>query len=318
MEPNKNLPDHLEKMSILHTAYRTGRARLHQCLENVENDRNPKSIALIGESGTGKTKLLKSMVAEHPFSDTECLTSCPVLYLEIMPKPTTKKLFQEILMTMGDKFWYKGTEAELRYRCWTLLKKCGVKMILFDEYQRLIERSSKKVIHDVAELTKDFINSGIGVVVAGIRGSENILNADSQLKRRMMSTVFLNRFDYENKIDQKEFISILSAFYKYIKQHCALPEIFLPENAIKFYCASGGLIGYVTLILDTAMIKAIHSGTPITFEILHNAWVDNVNDHTVWGSVSPFSEEFKVYEHADFLVKAKKIGLEYRSLDFRV
>lgn len=315
MQINSKFPEKLDNIVIQHPAYRQGLENLERCYRNVAANRGAKSIAVIGESGTGKSKLLRSLLDNHPFQQFETHKVCPIIYFELMWKPTPRKIYQEILNVIGDDNWHKGTEAELRKRCFTLLANCQTLLILIDEYQRLIERNSKKVIYDVSELIKEFINKGIGVVVAGITGSEKIFESDSQLKRRMMSSIFLKRFDYKDKQQRIEFTSILKAYDNYIKNFCTM-DINLQDYSDNFYCATGGIIGYLTTIIDHALLTALEKKCHFNLELLSSAWILNVNDHVIWNGVDVFSSNFNISNHHDFLIKAKAVGQENRNLDF--
>jgi hypothetical protein len=118
------------------------------------------------------------------------------------------------------------------------------------------------------------------------------------------------RFSWENLEHREEFIGILNAFHKVLSEHFQMPEFQHEAMSFRFYCATGGLIGYLTKILRRLVWQAIAARrTEITLEDLCDA-----HEKAVWrGRVPqclprPFSRSFKLIVTADLLKQVSLIG----------
>ena len=109
---------------------------------------------------------------------------------------------------------------------------------------------------------------------------------------------------------REEFIGILQAFHQVLSQHFQTPEFQRESMAFRFYCASGGLIGYLTKILRRSVWHAVAAErNEITLEDLCDA-----HEKAVWcGRVPqrlprPFTRGFKLIPTAELLSEVSLIG----------
>src|SRR5271157_2910418 len=107
-----------------------------------------------------------------------------------------------------------------------------------------------------------------------------------------------------------EFIGILQAFHGVLSQHFQTPEFQQEAMAFRFYCATGGLIGYLTKILRRSVWHAAATEKrEITLEDLCNA-----HEKAVWcGRIPqrlprPFARNFKLIVTVDLLREVSLIG----------
>ncbi len=76
--------------------------RLGQLVDHPRGTRMP-SIAIYGDSGMGKTMLMKRFRDEHPpsFDQTTGALRTPVLALEMTSKPGERRFYSELLTLLG-------------------------------------------------------------------------------------------------------------------------------------------------------------------------------------------------------------------------
>src|SRR5262245_38527467 len=98
----------ITQATIAHASFKAGRVRLDRCLERKLAGRNT-CIAVIGESGVGKTWLSKDFGRRHKaLRQADGLVN-PLLYVKTPSVPTVKGLAQWILRSLGDPHYLRGT-----------------------------------------------------------------------------------------------------------------------------------------------------------------------------------------------------------------
>ena len=118
------------------------------------------------------------------------------------------------------------------------------------------------------------------------------------------------RFSWQDLEQREEFIGILQAFHGVLSQHFQTPEFQQEAMAFRFYCATGGLIGYLTKILWRSVWHAVAAKRKkITLEDLCDAHEKAV----WWGRVPqrlprPFARDFKLVPTVDLLREVSLIG----------
>lgn len=213
------------------------------------------ALLITGFTGTGKTTLIREYKAEHPPVDEGERIRMPVLSVETPAAPTVKNLVETILIAIGDPMSHRGSAEEKTQRIYHLLKVCGVELLMIDEFQHFFEHGRRNEIHHVTDWLKNLLNNaGIPVVLFGLPYSEEVLRLNVQLARRFSSRYYLRPFGFGNPRDIQEFRGVLNV----IENSLPLPSVQLstPEMALRFHCASYGLIDFIGKIVDGAVLLA--------------------------------------------------------------
>lgn len=229
----------------------------YQC-ENEE----PEHIILLGESGVGKSTLVKRYAHRHPRIEHEEFTEIPVLYLVLGPSPTRKTLAQTFLRAMGDPMWRRGSEAELTERVIELFAKCRVRLVIIDEANHLIDRGGEKTLHTAADWLKVVIDSSqVSFVFAGIPRIRRLLATNDQLRGRLREVIEIDRFSVANKSAEHDFRSALKRFKSYMGD---LPTIDISGAAIArlFAFATDGRLRDIRRLLVRAVELAYEMSDP--------------------------------------------------------
>ncbi|MCB5188867.1 TniB family NTP-binding protein [Methylobacillus caricis] len=311
MMNNFSLADQVESIVVEHCAYKAALNKLHDVYDNSIRGSRHNSVAIIGESGTGKSTLIYSLLAEAPRRKHNDGWYIPILYLALPNTPNLKNTYEQILRALGDPLYSKGTLGDKLQKILVLLKACQTKIIIIDEYQRLIDRQTKKKILDISEMAKDFMDMDIGIIVSGLPSCEPVILESSQFKRRMLSSVYLKRFNISKTRDTNEFKSILDSYQKTLEQSFKnVPMLSSPHFVNAFFCASGGFIGYVSKIITQTVINAIKSKKrSLDWKDFSDAWKYSVPDHTVWNHAGdPFSPTFELAQIPNYVKLAHEVG----------
>lgn len=302
----------VEAALVLHPAFQDTLRRLAQCFRAKQRSREAVCVAVVGESRTGKSRALEEFAREHPpFRDAEGLT-VPIVQISVPSLPTVSSLAELILEQLGDPIPNKGTETQKTKRARKLLKELNTVILALDEFQHFYDKATQRVQHIVADWLKVLVDKAeIALVVAGLPSCLSVIRQNEQLMGRFLAPVKLSRFDWLVPAERESFIKILGGLQDCL-QEFDLPCLASDEMSFRFYCASGGLIGYVTKLLRQAIWNAIDSGTTqITLEDLAQAFRDidiSEGGKNVTAS-NPFERGFCVALSDDLLAAVRMIGM---------
>lgn len=247
--------------------------KIEHCHSHAKHSAEPECLLITGETGAGKTTLYKRYEQRFPRRVTEDGTTVPVLSVSIPVPATNKSLVTTLLVALGDPVAGRGTVINQTLRLKWLVKGCGVEVIILDEFQHFIDKDSRKILQNVSDWLKDLLNeTGIPVVLIGMPNSEQILEANKQLKRRFASRESLVPFGWDTSSGQVEF----RKFLKVLDGRLPLLErshLSDTEMAYRIYCATDGTVAYVMKLVRRATAIALEQGDErLTLEILARSY----------------------------------------------
>lgn len=265
------------------------RDRIRQVHEAAKLSNKGRGIALLGPSGVGKTTVLEECMrgilalARDP-------SAKPVIFVEVPSTPSPKSLGAAVLNAMGDKFAHRGSAEEKLFRIVVLLKGLCTELIIFDEAQHLVERR-RTPTGATTDWLKNLLNaSGVAVVLAGLKRTQELLFSNEQLRRRFSATAYYDRFDIFKPGGALSFGQLLFSFQEILP----VPTLkFATDDLVmRFYHASFGLIDYLIMIIERAVWLAQQPDAgEIDLAVLAQAFRDEV-----WSLApskrNPFCPEF--------------------------
>lgn len=300
----------VEKILVPHTAMTNALKRVEQCYRASDGSSEPVCVAIIGPSRTGKTRVLKHFEKKYPKSRLDDGLRVPILRVLTPSAPTNKGLAEVLLRAIGDPNPGKGNQTNMTSRLHTLLQKAETRMLMIDEFQHFYDKKSHKVMHDVANWLKNLVeDSGVALVVSGLASCQAVLNQDIQLAGRFLAPIHMRRFDWMIPDHREEFIAILASFQEALIQY-DMPDLSSDEMAFRFYCASGGLIGYVAKILRQAVWNAVDANSSsISMDNLSTAHLMSVYVDEKAGDLPlSFNREFSLQVSISLLERVAEIG----------
>jgi Bacterial TniB protein len=301
----------VERMVIPHTAFAEARQRIEQCFAFSAAKAEAEGLAIVGESGTGKTSVLKSFQANHMPTRGPDGMEIPILYASVPPMPTVKSLAGVMLAALNAPDCERGTENEKSRRLRILMRETGTRMVMIDEFQHFYDRGKRQIMLHVADWLKVLIDETRStLVVAGLPSCRVVINENEQLARRFMASIQLPRFSWTDPRQRGEFISILEEYHNQIAKDFKVPALHSDEMAFRFFLATGGLMGYLSKLLRTTLRDAAdRKRVSITLEDLNLAHARAMwFDPTVQEQLKPFERGFRGEATVDALDRASRIG----------
>lgn len=143
-----------------------------------------KGLRVLAPSGSGKTRAAEEfirMVVERRGGSGDHF---PVVLVPLDRATTSRKLFSSILTRFGDEFTRTATEAVLKERAYTYLRRLGTELLIIDEVQHLTSAGSGG---DVTDSLKRLLDDGVvPVVFLGTLEAMGLFTSNLQLAGRLL------------------------------------------------------------------------------------------------------------------------------------
>lgn len=213
--------------------------------KEVGYDEQPDSILIVGESGVGKTELLKRYVTQFPRyaatnqEDIPC-DIVPIVSVSLPDDASGRAAPVEILKALGGEADQpKGTRAELNRRFCNRAKDSKVELIVIDEFHHAFSNITSVQLKSAADWIKNLINkTGVPVVLMGLPICLEILQRHPELRNRFSIVHHIERFSLADINKWRVFLKKLDRGLGF-KFLTGLDE---PELALRLLALSGGLL----------------------------------------------------------------------------
>ena len=243
---------------VLYPRFKEILAAIDDCHQFSNLKDEPECLFLKGETGAGKTTILKSYAQNYPRYQTQDSTIIPVLEVTIPSPATVKSVVTKLLWELGDPAYDKGTISNQTIRLIGLMRNCGVSLVFLDEFQHFIDRDSAKVLKTVSDWLKDLIlDTKVPVVLIGLPEAETVFQFNPQLSRRFANRQNLSPFSWSDS--GREFRTFLHA----VESQLPLIEesaLACEEMALRFYYAADGIVAYVMKLIRYGTYLALKHG----------------------------------------------------------
>jgi len=264
----------VERIFIVYPRLKGLLDQIEHCRMHSKRAAEPECMFIGGLSGSGKTTLQECYAQLFPRVVHEENTTVPVLCGRVPNRATDKTLVTELLRVLGDPAYEKGASHNQTTRLRGLMARCGVEIILLDEFQHFVDKDSKKVLKTVSDWLKNLIDqTRKPIIMCGMPYADVILDepGNEQLQRRFAVRASLDPFRWTND-GNKEFRAFLNA----LDAQLPFPlRSGLAEQTMAFrvYCATNGRIGKVMKVFRRAAELAIeNSMEKLDLDVLADAY----------------------------------------------
>lgn len=228
--------------------------------EEADNELTQYCVLIIGEAGSGKTRLLERIEAKPEFkpdlsgADGDFL---PLIAFDMPDVGTPKALLSELFECAKLGLPGRRTRNELARQLRMQLRALGTKLIIIDEAHVLCEGRTDQAVLTAARALKFLLNTcGVPIVLLG-EGPLARLEASKALKRRVDSHLNLTPYSWSYADDRFQFLDYLDQLDDGLgfKKRCGLADDM--DLASRIYFVSSGHIGLVAKYLGKALKFAL-------------------------------------------------------------
>ena len=299
----------MQDFVILHTRFQESLDMLNMMFHFQKSSHESNGLTLIGSTGTGKTSLIRQFVNQHgmrSWRNAEGVTT-PILWMEVPTYPTTKEFVASLLQSLGAPAGPTSETIALKTeRLITLIKHCGVKVIILEEFQHFIRKRQDDKISETGDWLKSLMNrTNILLVISGSSKTLQVLNTNAELARRCSVTLELGTFDWDNTSDQAGFAGVMQAFIgKLNEMDIRLSDLSFGELCLLFYEATEGRICHIKKLLILCLQLCIQENrNEILITDLASAWnyslkVEYKGKDNPFSRFAPGSSDFGASEAA--------------------
>ncbi|MEK4510135.1 TniB family NTP-binding protein [Paenibacillus sp. FSL K6-2524] len=260
----KRRVEHVKGIIVHHPKYEQLLEELEMMLVLSEGSVSPEGLYIFGPTGVGKSTVTTEFTDRYPREivkkEDKEFPRIPILHVRVPPKATPRMLASKVLEIMGDPFHHKGTESELTSRIHHFVRSLGIKMIILDEFQHLIDADTDHVLATASNWVKTFTEEiRIAVVLCGMPESNKVFIRNGQLDRRFCNKVELEPFAYgtpEEIITFRIFLKKIDGLLPFADS----ANLADPRKADKIYYISKGIPFYVMKLLENATFFAVKAG----------------------------------------------------------
>tara|TARA_R110002124_G_scaffold283859_2_gene460381 strand:+ start:780 stop:1799 length:1020 start_codon:yes stop_codon:yes gene_type:complete len=255
-------------------------------------------MLLLGDTGTGKSKLINEFCSTFPsYREGDVLVK-PVLVSRIPSKPDVEKMMIQLLSDLGqfgaDARKGSSREAGLAEALVKILKKCKTQIIIINEFQELIEFKSVEHRQRVANRLKLISEQAcIPIVLVGMPWAAEISN-EPQWASRLMCSIELPYFKIFKKRDRVEFVRFLKGLALRMGFD-EPPPLHSDEILFPLFSATRGEVRKIKHILDEVLFLALSQGDNTVHkqhfvDVLDNVFFDKDNSFKLPIDDVPLSE----------------------------
>lgn len=248
------------------------RERLEYCLRSARR-KSPTGLIIEGPTGVGKTTTIENeqMRINQRYIDDGMLP--PVYIVKSITKPGTKQYYSQILKSLGCHNPYEGTTQNLENRLYTQLKNKQVKVLIFDEFQQLVEKRGIQAVRgtldDIKKIADEF---HISCVFVGTNGVARIAEMNEQATSRYPYLISCNYMRFDTKKRQIITRKFMSAFFRAHKLTGLDMNEY--ESALRMYAATNGDLRLFVNLLDdvSGFLTAPETIKPVSVKALARAY----------------------------------------------
>ena len=197
--------------------------RLNRLLDHPRGARMP-SVAIYGDSGMGKTMIMKRFRDEHPpsFNPVTGALKTPVLAMEMTSRPGERRFYAELLTLLGAPQRPRADIAQMEQAALRIMEAIGVQVLVIDEVHNILAgtyREQRVVLNTLRFLSNRL---QISLVCFGVNDAREAIGGDVQLARRF------EQFTLSRWAANEQFETLVASILRNTPLH--RPSVLTPKS----------------------------------------------------------------------------------------
>ena len=212
------------------------------------------SIAIYGDSGMGKTMIMKRFRDEHPprFDPVSGALKTPVLAMEMTSRPGERRFYSELLTLLGAPQRSRADIAQMEQATLRIMGAIGVQVLVMDEVHNILAGSYKE--QRIVLNTLRFLSNRlqISLVCFGVNEAREAISGDVQLARRF------EQFTLSRWAANEQFEILVASILR--NTPLRYPSVLTPKSLRRMLQITEGITSSIFHMVNNLAVEAIESG----------------------------------------------------------
>jgi hypothetical protein len=213
------------------------------------------SVAIYGDSGMGKTMIMKRFRDEHPpsFNPLTGTLKTPVLAMEMTSRPGERRFYAELLTLLGAPQRPRADIAQMEQATLRIMEAIGVQVLVIDEVHNILAgtyREQRIVLNTLRFLSNRL---HISLVCFGVNEAREAISGDVQLARRF-EQLTLSRW-----AANEQFETLVTSILR--NTPLRRPSVLTPKSLRRILQITEGITANIFHMVNNLAIDAIENGS---------------------------------------------------------
>jgi Cdc6-like AAA superfamily ATPase len=239
--------------------------RLSQLLDYPRGTRMP-SIAVYGDSGMGKTMIMKKFRDDHPpsFDAHKGTLTTPVLAMEMTSRPGERRFYAELLTLLGAPQRPRADIAQMEQAALRIIEAIGVQILVIDEVHNILAGSyrEQRIVLNTLRFLSNRLQ--ISLVCFGVNEAREAISGDVQLARRF-EQITLNRWTAD-----EHFETLVASILRNTPLHN--PSVLAPNSLRRMLQITEGITANVFRMINNLAVDAVETETERITDDMVESW----------------------------------------------
>ncbi|TCQ99164.1 TniB family NTP-binding protein [Neorhizobium sp. JUb45] len=227
--------------------------RLNLLVDHPRGTRMP-SLAIYGDSGMGKTMIMKRFRDQHPpsFNSLTGRLKTPVLAMEMTSRPGERRFYAELLTLLGAPQRPRADIAQMEQAALRIMEAIGVQVLVIDEVHNILAgtyREQRIVLNTLRFLSNRL---QISLVCFGVNDAREAIGGDVQLARRF------DQFTLSRWAANEQFEMLVALILR--NTPLRHPSVLTAKSLRRILQVTEGITANIFHIVNSLAIEAIESG----------------------------------------------------------
>ena len=240
--------------------------RLNRLLDHPRGTRMP-SVAIYGDSGMGKTMLMKRFRDDHPpsFDLRTGILKTPVLAMEMTSRPGERRFYAELLTLLGAPQRPRADIAQMEQAALRIMEAIGVQVLVIDEVHNILAgtyREQRIVLNTLRFLSNRL---QISLVCFGVNEAREAIGGDVQLARRF------EQFTLSRWAANEQFETLVTSILR--NTPLRKPSVLTPKSLRRILQITEGITANIFHMMNSLAVEAVETGAEQVTDEAIERWV---------------------------------------------
>ena len=226
--------------------------RLNLLLDHPRGTRMP-SVAIYGDSGMGKTMLMKRFRDNHPpsFDLKTGALKTPVLAMEMTSRPGERRFYAELLTLLGAPQRPRADIAQMEQAALRIMEAIGVQVLVIDEVHNILAgtyREQRIVLNTLRFLSNRL---QVSLVCFGVNEAREAIGGDVQLARRF------EQFTLSRWAANEQFETLVASILR--NTPLRKPSVLTPKSLRRMLQITEGITANIFHMMNSLAVEAVET-----------------------------------------------------------